>query len=203
MVAAYDSLEHARQQLAGTVNLFDGQPIYIEDITQMGNTFYAHITALPRMRDPMTIQLFDERLDTRSISQMLGYVNVNNNAVFVSRRPARQTKQGLSSGNVSTARRGHVNLITFNTLIASAGFVDSINNVYPSFDDCCKVLSDNETIQSMAFSRTMALRREDLGFYVLMYRGDDVAFGDEKGLKLPSKFEYLKPALDKVGIQYA
>jgi len=210
MVAAYDSLEHARQQLQGTVVMFDEAPVWINEIFQADNGLAVNLSILPRIHDPIIVSLTDHRLDARNLGSRLGYVNMNTEAVYLSRIPSRQTKQGLARTNVFVAvadsggdRGPRPYRLNFDRVMNTPGFVDAMANAYPDLDRCKELFDGNPDISSLAISKDFAVVREELGYYILLYRNDRVGWGDLQGFKVPDEYSYLRNRMGALGIRHA
>jgi hypothetical protein len=92
----YTDIGYAQARLTGTiVQLKDGTPVYVNDI-DLGDGIGWRVTVLQSNKEM--------RVDSQQISLTpvpLGYVNFKGgDAVFYSRRPIREWKQGLSTSNI-------------------------------------------------------------------------------------------------------
>lgn len=206
MVAPYENAADANQHLHHTVIMYDDRPVWVEDVfSNDRNDILCTLNFLPRVRDPFSVSVFDPKLDARGMGQRLGYMNYfnQNGVVFLSRIPSRQYKQGLSRGNVaatydSQGRR----TFDFSLYSRRPEFVDMLTGTYPTFEEACRRLEAEPNIAAIAFHREFALQRDELGYYLLLFKGTKVAWGDPKSFKLPSHFIYLKEVLQKNGVPY-
>lgn len=205
MCMPYQNAADANQHLQGTVVMFDNRPVYVHEVFGTPEGISATLRFLPRMNDGISVSVFDPRFEAKELGSRLGYLNIGDRygALYVRRIPARQYKQGLVRGNVmigGDARTGAV--YGFNDAIRHGAWVDMMTRVYPSFDQALQMMKDNPALPSVAFSPELALIRQDLGFYLLAYKGEQIAWGDPKAFKLPSQFMYLKETLNKYGVPY-
>ena len=203
MVAPYETLEDANQQLGASVLLFKGDPMWCEGCQIRNGKISVLLYSLPRLRDQIFVDIDDPDLDSRDLGRRLGYVNTfgPSGALFVSRIPARQYKQGLSKNNVRIL--GGSGRLTLNDLRVQPGFTDAIKGIYPSFKRARERLQEDPDILSIAFNRNFALQRDELGFFVVLYRNERVAWGDPDAFKLPSHFQYLKELCQENGVVVA
>lgn len=199
----YTDVRDANQHLLGTVVMFAGQPAFIHEIQvnpadQHG--FIAHIGHLPRINNMVTVDLFSPDLEPKKLR--LGYVNVSSvgHAMFCSRIPAKQYHQGLCRGNVSIPPINGQRLTSFERLLTEPGFADALRNQYPTYEEAARLL-ENPDYRSMAFHRSYALEKDELGFFRLFYKGEPVAFGENKQFKLADKFKYLREEITELGVQ--
>jgi len=101
--------------------------------------------------DPFVVDYRSDDVDISSIP--LGYVNHNGKAHYLERHPFRKNAQGASPSNI-------VNAGDYNVFYSDSMDV-LINNNYPSFMDALSKIEEDE-VESIAFSRIFALKRNDL-----------------------------------------
>ena len=210
MVAPYQNAADAQQQLGGSVILYDGRPVYVvECFAGRGNDILMSVVNLPRKRDPYQVSIFDPLVEGRGVGLRLGYCNLGGDygAVWLSRIPRRQYSQGLTRNNVAVnGARGRENRLplNFDHITGMACFVDMMNGVYPAYADAVQQLNANRALPSVAFARDFCLERgqDDLGFFLLRYKNERVAWGDPAEFKLPKKFSYLTELLRKNGVPH-
>ncbi len=209
MVLPYDNVENAAQHLQGCVVMYDDRPHYVREVYRQTNgkrDIMAILSAMPRMRDEIHVPIFDPLFDAKCLGQRLGYVNFGDTigTLWLSRIPSRQYKQGLIRQNVLVTMGGGRRDpgVRFDTLLQHAGLSDCLRGIYPTFDQAIQKLDDNPNLPSVAFHKHFALERQDLGYHLLCYRNERVAWGDPKKFKLPEHFIYLKETLDKLGVTY-
>ncbi len=202
MSFAYTDIRDAQQHLQHSVIMYDGRPVWVNEIFNHEQTFKVSISSLPRQRDPITVDLMDPLLGPREAR--LGYVNSNlGYALYLTRIPLRQYKQGLCRSNVHIPGVNGQRIVNFENLIREPGFADSLRNIYPTYDEAANRLNENPNVRSVAFDKCFALERDELGFFRLFYKGEPVAFGEDKSFKLPKKFCYLKEMISELGVDCA
>lgn len=189
----YDSAEQAQLRLGQTIVGYDGKPVYVHRVNKAEEL---ECSLMNRMEALITVALNDPKLNINKFP--LGYVNVRNRAVYLSRSPMRQQRQGLCRQNVLVKNAAGVNFLD---VAKTPGFVDAWTNVYPTIKDCLNQFDINPDLKSMAFNRRWALYQDkDLGFFELLYRGERVAWGDPQGFVLPSEYSYLRESLAECGV---
>jgi hypothetical protein len=193
----YDSIEQANMRLQHTVVKYDGRPVLIKGVNGTGRGLDAYM--LPHAKDIIQIKLQDPKLDVANLA--LGYVNVNDYAVYLTRIPGRQQKQGLCKSNVMFGQNGRNVDLGWQNLIVTPEFSDAFRGIYPSFNEVIERLYANEELQSMAFSRRFALEMDkELAFFQLLYRGQKIAWGDPQNFNLPSEYTYLSELIRQEGV---
>ena len=201
MVAPYENAADANQQLGQSVIMFDGNPVWVHEVRSLSSgSIVAVCYPMLAMKDMMTIPINDPRLDARDLGNRLGYVNTfqHTGAVFCSRIPARQFKQGLSKNNVAIGSRDGPRIFGFETLRGLSGFTDCLRGHYPSIQEAKDRLTKEPEIPSIAFHKYFALQHDELGFFVVMYRGERVAWGDPESFKIPTHYKYLKELMQEL-----
>lgn len=204
MVAKYENGADANQQIGGCVVMYDDKPVLVSECFDRDADILANISFLPHRRDLLTISLFDPKFDAKSMGRRLGYVNTFGEfgAYFLTRIPSRQYKQGLHANNVNVPdpiRRQW----NFNHIRIRPEFTDTLMGVYPTFEEARTRLMANPDIKSIAFSRYFAIERDELGFFLVFYRGDRVAWGEPNSFKIPSHYDYLKEVMQENGVVVA
>lgn len=200
----YDTVENAHAKLAGTVFMFDGRPVNCLGAFDSGDNrdqIHLNLQFLPKMRDNVAVSINDPRIEVRNLP--LGYVNIFNDAIYLTRTPCRQFRQGLTSNSVvcPQIRRHGVPVYNFKTLMQRPEFTDSMMGVYPTFKEAVDMLLNSNEKLSVAFNRRFALAHDkDLGFFELRYKGNRVAWGDPNNFNLPSEFSYLTEVIHEQGI---
>lgn len=200
----YDTVENTHAKLAGTVFMFDGRPVHCLGAFNSGDQkdpIHLNLQFLPKMRDNVAVSVNDPRVEVRNLP--LGYVNIYDDAVYLTRTPCRQFRQGLTNQSVicPPIRKRDAPMYNFKSLIQRAEFVDAMCNVYPTYKEALNMLLDNPEKRSVAFSRRFALFHDkELGFFELRYKGNRVAWGDPNNFNLPSEFMYLSEVIAEQGI---
>ena len=127
----------------------------------------------------------------------LGFVNYFDEAVFVTRIPKKQWKQGLTEGNL-------YNLTNGGGFYPKEQCLDNvIANRYPSVEMCLESVETGEAM-SMAFCRNYAIGAKQLKGYELLYKGYGpvgVIHKSDEGVlrfELNEKHTYLQEDLEEI-----
>jgi hypothetical protein len=195
--------EQARERLSGTVVLYDGQPVYINDI-ENGDNFE---DGIPRANISMCGQVdgktFRKRLDSPKFNKFrslpeLGWINSTKyGAILLQRRATRSRLHGLSGNNVYASfflgmpeytigrfERG------WEAVWNTKSFIDQCNNEYPSL---ASILLNIEEASGLAFSRKFAVYRDTLGLRWLYRETDRIGiFTNANSLNLLEKFKFYR-----------
>lgn len=206
----WTDIEQAQTRLIGCVVLYDGQPVYIDNVTNVADDDIprAHIRVLPcKEQDGSNSRKMLNSPKFNKFRKMpnLGWMNVSSGAgaVFLARQTHRATKHGLTVGNVlitSTPRRaaGDTNDMTalvsgaynFSSVMFDKGFVDAHNGQFPSLES---VLARIEEGSSIAFSRKYCVIRDYDGIRWLFRDTTRVGiFTGVDTLNLLSRHAYLR-----------
>lgn len=143
-----------------------------------------------RLNDPSqkVVSCPFEELDITPVP--LGYINLENFAVFSSRKPIRgYWRQGLGEGNFLTKGPHQLRKIPFVPLY------DTIINNYPSLENVIKDV-ESKVVQSRAFHRHWALSNNK-GKITIDYRSTEVGVFDGR-FTLHPRFHYLNEYLGEV-----
>lgn len=137
----------------------------------------------------------------------MGYFNHKGKAYYVSRAPVRQYKQGLTAKNctIVDVKGKPVRDITFDLMLRTEGFVDMVNGKYPSFKQAGAMLGDEEQ-SSVAVSRTFAFVIDhELDSLFLLHKGIrcGMALKDDRAIRVPGKFQFLKEEMEDCRIPIA
>jgi len=203
----YETTEEVKFRLENTVVLYDGEPVYInrvEDGAELGEVARVFFTKLP----------LDDRRETRKFLSSrkfdlapfpMGYMNYNKDAIFVTRSPIRQNRQGLCVHTVRTTTiDGGRADIGFIRMISDQGFTDMVKGVYPSFPDAVDLMEE-ESYYSVALSRSIALKVDrDLDVLFLKKNNTNcgIALRGEIGIRLSKKYHFLREELEACKIPF-
>ncbi|CAM6031251.1 unnamed protein product [Sphagnum compactum] len=100
----------------------------------------------------------------------LGYLNSRGYSCFFYRIPVKQYRQGLRSDQVSYRFTKRSHGIEFKR---SKYMAEMLENRYPSFEQCCKLLKEDEA-EVIAFDRNFALGIDKIHEdYILEYKGEE------------------------------
>jgi len=130
----------------------------------------------------------------------LPYVGRNNKtlyrASYMTRIPKRQWKQGLTSDIIHMSP---VPKQPWGEMLKNPMFRDMLQGKYPTFDKAKSLVKGSLT--SAAFSRQLAIGKDEVGLFKLAYRGQPVAYSETgKKFKLSEDFTYLRELLDNYGV---
>lgn len=202
----YETLEEIKFRLEQTIVLYDGKPVYIgrvnmpgeQDAGEIARVYFKELPLKEGGPKEVRKYLSSRKFDLTPFK--MGYFNHNGRAVFASRTPVRQNKQGLSKQSLVLKTLG-LNPITdrevsFTEVVTSQGFIDMIEGSYPSFDGAVPLLK--EDAGSVALSQSFALSfDDDLGIFILFHRGIKcgLVLEGDRGVRLAAKYGFLKEEL--------
>lgn len=211
----YENLHDAQMRLQGTVVLYDGEPVYITGINQVGpddpkgDIFRVYASPLPYKpaRGVMEAEGFRKFISSKKFDMApfpMGFMNLNGVAYYCSRLPRRQQRQGLSNGTFSCIGVGmpDVPALRFENTIDKQPFVDCIKGKYPGFKDAIREI-ERGNANGMAFDRSFAVVT-DIEMPELMYlfhKKEKVGFIMNDVLKLSKAGKCLTEALREVGVK--
>ena len=157
-----DDLEYASRRLNNTLVRTDtGKAFFVLRTYYNDAGIMVHDGDLIDEGDRITI--LHSKLDLEPVP--LGFINVTDDMVFISRKPMRRDwKQGLSHNSINTFGRLRPDEVNIRALS------QPINKTYPTF---AKALSSLNKRSSMAFSRDFGLSKIDEQV-VLVYRKHNV-----------------------------
>jgi len=122
----------------------------------------------------------------------LGYVNHHYGLVYLTRKPKRMWKQGISYDNLTTLRG-----VIEDGLLNSKPLNDCLMNNYPTLQECY-----DEAIKeavSWAFNRNFALDTRDYPNIRLEYKGTHVGdINDKLQFEVFEKYHYIKETLEEI-----
>ena len=212
---AYESVEEVKFRLENTVVTYDGAPVYItrvhfpeneDEKKEIARVYFCELPHNPgRNGKDVRKYLSSKKFDLAPFR--MGYFNHDGEALFVSRIPNRQNKQGLSVGTsrIVDIKGRAPEKCNFNTMVASKGFVDMVAGNFPSFKEAGELLGQKEN-SSIAISRSFAFVIDhDLDVLVLKHKGIScgVAMKGDKALKLPPKYHFLREEAEQCRIPLA
>jgi len=199
----YETAEEIRARLEGSVVMYDGSPVYIAKVDDaIDDIARVWISDLPYVGGAKTTRKFlsSKKFDLAPFK--MGYFNYEGRAIFASRAPIRQYKQGLTSGTLTlqnTQGKGGEVGVSFARAIANQGFVDMIHNKYPDFKTAGDLLGDKNT-SSVAVSRTFAFVIDnDIDALLLMHKfvRCGICLKGDKSLRVPEKFHFLREEMEE------
>jgi len=206
----YETAEEVKFRLEGSVVLYDDKPVYITSVNVPGPEDEEEVARVMFRELPFNPQARDAKRSTRKYLSSrkfdlapfrMGYMNLVDKALFVSRRPVRQSRQGLCNATTSIfqADGQRCNNVSFGKLIASQAFVEMISGVYPDFKQA-RVMMEEGVFKSVAIGPTFALEVDaDLDALILLQKHTQcgIALSGDKGIRLSRKFHFLKEELEQ------
>lgn len=185
---------YAATRLVGTfVRLMTGQPIQVNDISTIKGT--VNYTDLRTGLDANT------HLDEVNTCPMpLGYYNFKGGVYYMSRKPTRKYRQGLSSANINiVARNGEP--VRYAAVFNAVCFCDTVEGKYPSFKRALEILGNKpvnpfskvQHTDAIAWHRFWAMSVDNKVYY----RGKHVGYLEAGKVCLSSKYLYLKESLEE------
>lgn len=224
----YETLEEINFRLANTVVMYDGQPVYItrvsvpeaDDRKEIARVFFVELPyggqrLVDKFGDPIPGAKAGKGETRKYLSSKnfdlapfkMGYFNNNGEATFVSRNPVRQNRQGLSkeTTTLTDVRGRRSENMNYNKMIESQGFADMVAGKFPGFAEVGDMLGDKDN-GSVAVSRQFAFVIDhDLEALLLMHKGVKcgIALKDDKSLRIPPKFHFLRQEAEECRIPLA
>lgn len=207
----YENAQEANFRLQGTLVLYDGEPVYVSQVLHepdlpKGDIFRVYTSSLPfnGVREGDRRYISSGKFDLTPFR--MGFVNLNGDAVYLSRNSARQNRQGLGERTLSAqALKEDVALPRFTALIREQAFVDCIKGKYPPVEQALKKLQE-ANVNSVAISREYAVAKHDTldELLVIYHKNTVVGFMETSGkaFKLGKKFQFLKQELEERNIPY-
>lgn len=205
----YEDLPDAQMRLQNSVVLYDGEPVYITDISQGGegdpkeDVFRVYACPLPYdgAQKPLRKFISSRKFDLAPFP--MGFMNYRGRAYYCSRLPRRQQRQGLSTAtfqafDILTQDPSDVRL---ERLLPEKEFFNCIKGTFPSFPEALRLI-EKADVMSVAFSRSFAVAKDDdMEELVFLYhKKEKVGFIMEGELKLSKKGRCLRESLQEVGV---
>jgi hypothetical protein len=124
----------------------------------------------------MDVPYNDEKLDVSTVP--LGYCQASEETViYMSRRPTRMYKQGISGDSLTMRWIGTGGHAKFSFSYVSQPFEDMILGKYPSLNDAFLKLRKATTDREIAISRDTALKfNPNQGLIYVYFKGDEVGW---------------------------
>lgn len=157
--------------------------------------------------EKVSISLDDPQFNNFRVLPPMGWVNCERlgQAVLCERRLTRSRQHGLNDSNVSTGvvnPKGSIgngspimwrDFSSYSDVLQDPGYLDCINNVYPSLTEVFNVIQPQSTI---AISRDFAVNQDEQGIRWLMKLKDRIGlFTGVDTLMLLRSFSYLREEL--------
>jgi hypothetical protein len=194
----YHDTEHASMRLTGSTVMLDGKPVYITDVSDgrsKGNFRIDYITCSSDGERRYTGSVPKQEVTTKDLK--LGLINDSErsySALYSARFPARMWKEGLSGNNFYLKPISKdVRLPSKNRILCSKALYDTINGIYPDYDEAKSILKKDDDRRSVAFDRYFALNRDN----ELIFKDGIVVGLANKEPILKDNFFFLKEMLQK------
>jgi hypothetical protein len=203
----YESAEEVERRLNGTVVLYEGKPVVINavEMPQAGDDdaiARVYFYELPQKPGAKRVRKFLSSRKFDLAPFKMGYCNYNGAAVYVTRNPVRQGRQGLASGVTSFKSIDDTPIrLPFELVTASQAFADMVAGVYPSLKEAIPLIEGK--IESVALSRAFALELDDeLDLFIIRHKGKrcGIVLRDRGIVQLSRKYTFLKEELKEAGL---
>lgn len=189
----YKDKYYAKARLHGTVIRVNGVVVYLQYVDDW--TYSCTDLAKSTSKN---IDLSKAEVDLTPLP--LGFVNKRGCSYYLSRSPVRRWKQGLSNESLKTTEvpldeevRARVGL----GLLTSREIVACISNKYPTLLEAYKKVSEGRC-SAMAFHRRFAITRNKGDMCDLWYKTKPVGTISRNGVRLISKYSYLKEMIEEI-----
>lgn len=211
----YETTEEVKFRLENTVVLYEGKPVLIsrvkmpeerEEAKEIARVYFYELPyGAGNKKNEVRRYLSSRNFDLAPFK--MGYFNHGGEAIFASRTPVRQNKQGLgqTTCKLTDIRGKGCQTLDWNGVVGSQGFVDMVNGKFPDFQAAGEMLGNKEN-GSVALSRSFAFFIDhDLEALLLMHKGVKcgLALRGQKALQIPPKFHFLREEMEECRIPIA
>jgi len=191
------------QKLDGTICRYKGAPVYVRVRDRQGQLDLYDCRAGSNAEAKFRIKSTDEEFDISSLP--LGYMNQKDSkeVVYVSRIPARRTKQGVEGRSLrisSATGNGGGRAKYVDNIFFTKEFADMVEGIYPSLDSAIKELrgiysktsvvnlKEADIICQKAVSRNIALSINAMGNINVYFKDSWVGWiaPDEMLVRVPN-----------------
>jgi hypothetical protein len=163
------SLDDLKTILLASIIRYKGEPAYVRDVLQTAKGFYLTISDLENLNAQRNVLLVSRFLDFTPVP--LGYCNTPTGAIYLSRKPSRNYRQGLHHNNV------HFKGLMYESnyfgrigSMADPALVPTIKGDYPSLRKAVDLVQEHKI--SHAFSRVGAISPEG----EVLFKGNVVGY---------------------------
>lgn len=211
----YDSDEEIMMRLRNSVIMYKGEPIFVASVNARGDIRYQTV---PLVHGDVQHKVSFDQLQQWGNAQTytLGYMNTIvrdlelDTVVYLTRLPARRTRQGLCSENVLVKPTNDILRRTggfsFSHCISSPGFREMLLGQYRSIEEVFSKLIDAEPNTAYAISADFALRIDELEQITLLYKGSKAAVCsdlDKLTFRVPKKQAWLREKMSYNNLRIA
>lgn len=163
---AYLNRQDAVMRLDGTICKFEDDPVYVEFHGE-DDPHKVHISYFDGSgRRSKTVKYTSPDFTYHPIN--LGYININNNAYYLSRSPVRRQKQGLARDSIRILphpRGLHGSFHYFPSIELSK----TIKGDYPSLKKAIKSIERGK-VKGIAVDRDVAFRESDMDLFSILFK---------------------------------
>lgn len=159
------SVDDLRQMYENSLVIYKNKPVFIKKVE---NTFTFHVFDLTIQRNVVVkIEEYDE---FKAPGRHLGFVNAGQYVVYISRKPVRRYRVGLSADSfVATAPEGHTGILGHHLLSAvyqmtAPELADTVFGRYPTITECFQGVR-NGVYTIVAFDRQFAMDKKGNIYY--------------------------------------
>ena len=184
-VIKYHDADHARGRLVGTLVRFAGEPVVVREVERNEGSFTLQAK---RISDGQYVTARIEDFDLSPVP--LGYIQVDDEAVYAERCPQRRWKQGLTLDNMLNLRNGLGRTREGCPELGYKPLRDTILNVYSSLQEAVEGVIKG-TVKSKPFSRRFSVGINGDNILALYYRGRETGFVDKGEIFLNKEQHYL------------
>lgn len=184
----YERQEDISGRLEGTIIRYGDDPVLVTGHEDF-NIFIKFLDGTKRE----IVSIKDKNLNFKSIP--LGYVNYKGGAYYLQRVPERRWKHGISrAGIYSVTKNAPTDYLLGKPLVST------VKNIYCSYDRAL-IEIEKPSINSIAFNRILAIKKEDLGNKKLNYKGVEVGYFERERVILGKEYTHLKEHLTIKGVK--
>ena len=193
----YDNLEDTKAKLEGTICMYDGEAVRVQEIGLADADGKLPYTVYLKCKGGKgrNISLDDPKFEFRNFN--LGYANQGTVAYWWYRRPLKQYRQGLRSDQMASLYAkpdwyGHQRWDYNNSIISM------LENAYPSLETCEKSLKDEQS-HCRAFNRDFSVSYDRIHRDLLIeHRGKIIGqTSNFKAFHLLEEFKHLTEAVQE------
>lgn len=179
------NIDYTLGRFNNTVVMYDGIPTRIVD---MNNNLDCHCES---MHGNFKANLLNENFSFEAIP--LGYTRMNGELKFLSRKPNRQWKQGLSTNSFGVGKKPC--RITLQQLVTDSVFIGTAMNKFDTMNSRPKYSTDFKVL-----SRTIAIDSMRNNEGVIKYRGNAVGFIEGTQAVMMGRHSFLTESLEELGV---
>ncbi len=188
MLRSLHSADHANMRFSRTIIKYEGDACWIDNVN---NNWTADARRLSDNK-PFTIPNIRDQKKVDVVPVSLGFCDIGGTARYLSRMPARRTKQGLAQESMFCEGVGVPNF--YNDRALSRSLDNTISNNYPCFKECY-IKVGKDLVVSQAFHRNWAIwKKPSTGDLCVLFKHfGNVGIANSDGtITLSPEFQYLQ-----------